>query len=293
MRRKRDRRGERDWKRYNKRLVNRGEFYINPVFLESWIPEVNEMNNGKVGEPFLYSNSLIEFLAVLHVKGFDYRACQGILEALSKRLFPFPVINYSQICRRVNALPLNFKSDNNNILVAVDGTGLKLTNRGEWIRHKWKVKRGWVKVVIMGGSNGTIDIRTGNENLDERRAGRGMIRNSKRVKKAFMDGLHDAKDTFNLLASKGIEPVIKIRKNASTKSRGSMPRRKAVIEYKKLGHKDWVKHKDYGRRWPLSEGIISGTKTIFSENIRAHKTKNAYHEAKLKFWSYNQLLHLT
>ena len=27
------------------------------------------------------------------------------------------------------------------ILIALDSTGAKVTNRGEWIRHKWNVKK--------------------------------------------------------------------------------------------------------------------------------------------------------
>ena len=26
-------------------------------------------------------------------------------------------------------------------VIAIDSTGVKVTNRGEWIRHKWKVKK--------------------------------------------------------------------------------------------------------------------------------------------------------
>ena len=63
---------KRDWKLYNKQLIKRGEFYINPSFLETWLDEIKEMNYGKVGEPYLYPHSLIDFLAILHSKGFDY-----------------------------------------------------------------------------------------------------------------------------------------------------------------------------------------------------------------------------
>ena len=90
-------RDTRDWKAYNAKLVKRGEFYINPVFLDSWLSETADMNLGKVGQPFLYPNSLIEFLGILHVKGFDFRALQGIVHALSNRLGNFPVISWSQI----------------------------------------------------------------------------------------------------------------------------------------------------------------------------------------------------
>jgi len=284
---------KRNWKEYNAKLIKRGEFYINPLFLDTWINEINEMNSGKIGNPYIYSKSQIEFLAVLHAKGFDYRSLQGIMQGLSERLGNFPVISYSQISRRFNALNLKFNLDfEEKLIVGIDGTGNKVSNRGEWIRHKWKVQKGWIKVVIMGTTDGkTVDVRVGNENLDERKAARGMLRkNKKKIKKAFFDGLHDCKDTFNLCNKLGLEPVIKIRKNASTKSRGSMPRKKEVIEYKELGYGEWSKSKRYGLRWPATEGIFSAVKRIFGEYVSSTKKKNMYHEAKLKLWAYNRLL---
>jgi hypothetical protein len=83
----------RDWKKYNEELVMRGYFYINPAFLLTWNDELKKMNAGKVGEPYLYPESMIKFLAVLHCKGNDYRALEGIMKALSENFkFQFPVI---------------------------------------------------------------------------------------------------------------------------------------------------------------------------------------------------------
>lgn len=281
----------RDWKAYNQRLIRRGEFYINPVFLDNWLDETRNMNHGKVGQPYLYPDSLIEFLSILSVKGFDLRALQGIVHALSARLGNFPVISFSQIRRRVLHLNIKFASKDSNIIAAVDGTGLKTNNRGDWIRNKWKVKRGWIKVVIMGDIKGNIiDIRIGNEDLDENAAARGMLRNNhKKISKYIGDGLHDCKDNFKLLDQFGIEPVIKIRKNASTKRKGCLARQREVIKYKELGYKKWAEEKDYGLRWPASEGIFSADKRLFGEFVRSHKKRNMYHEAKLKFWAYQKL----
>jgi hypothetical protein len=282
----------RDWKEYNQNLVKRGEFYINPKFLSTWNDELKQMNAGKIGQPYLYPKSKIEFLAVLHAKNFDYRALQGIVQALSNNhKYNFPVISYSQICRRINTLEVCFESVEENLVVAIDGSGEKVTNRGEWIRHKWKVKRGWIKVVIMGSTDGSIvDIRVGPETLDERKAARGMIRkNHKKIQKVIMDGLHDCRDTFNVCEQYGIETAIKIRKNANTMTLGSPRRKTEVIEYKKLGHERWVKEKGYGMRWPASEGIFSADKRIFGETVRATKKRNMYKEIRVKFWAYNKL----
>jgi len=280
---------KRNWKEYNKKLVKRGEFYINPQFLETWLQEVKTMNQRKEGYPYLYPESLIQFAAVLHIKSFDYRAVEGILHGLAKHFNQFPVISYSQICRRTNQLDPLFATEAENIIAGVDGSGMKVSNRGDWMRHKWQVKKGWVKIVILGDTTGKIvDVRVGNENLDERKAARGMMRrNKKRIKKLLADGLHDCEATFNLCEALDIEPVIKIRKNAS--SQGIGPRPRAVQIYKEKGHENWCKEKEYGLRWICTEGIFSAVKRIFGECLHATKKRNIYHEAKLKFWAYQKV----
>ncbi|MEW6063045.1 MAG: IS5 family transposase [Nanoarchaeota archaeon] len=242
-------------------------------------------------ETSLYPASLITFLAILYAKAFDYRALEGIINGLSRRLGPFPVISFSQIRRRIKKLKTAFKPKGNNLFVAVDGTGIKVSNRGEWIRQKWKVRRGWIKVVLMGDTEGNIvDIRIGNENLDENSAGRGMLRNNhKNIDICAGDGLYDARDNFCLYDQLGVKPVIKIRENAGTKSRGCLARKKEVLDYKELGYKKWAKEKRYGMRWVATEGIFSASKRMFGECVRSHKKRNMYHEAKLKFWAYRQV----
>jgi len=280
---------KRNWKEYNEHLIKRGEFYINPRFLDGWLDELKEMNFRKVGQPYTYPDSMIDFLGVLRSKGFDYRALQGIIRSLSKKLGPFPVISFSQIRRRINKLSLSFKAKSDNLIVGCDGSGIKVSNRGEWMREKWAVRRGWIKVVIMGDANGNIvDIRIGNENLDERAASRGMIRdNRKSIDKVITDGYHDCKDTFELCDMLGIKPAIKIRENASGK--GLDPRAEEVRLYQSLGYKKWSEQKGYGMRWPATEGIFSAVKRIFGESVLSHKSRNMYHEAGLKFWSYQKL----
>lgn len=279
----------RNWKEYNTKLVNRGEYYINPRFIETWLDEIKELNLGKVGQPFLYPISMIEFLSILKAKGFDLRALEGIIRALSKRLGNFPVISFSQIRRRINQLQFNFKAKSGGLVTGTDGTGLKVTNRGEWIRQKWQVRRGWVKVVILGDIKGNIvDIRIGNEDFDENKASRGMLRkNAKNIDKNLADGLHDCEDNFNLYDKLHIESGIKIRKNANPN--GMAPRPYSVQEFQKKGYKNWAKDKGYGYRWVATEGIFSAVKTIFGEVLSSHTKRNLYHEAKMKFWAYQTI----
>jgi hypothetical protein len=296
MAKKRKYEDRRDWPEYNQKLVKRGTYYINPRFLETWNEEVKQANLRKIGQPYFYPESMIKFLGILHCKGNDYRTCEGVIQGISNNYkFEFPIICYTQICRRVNKLEINFEINEDNLIVAGDGSGEKSTKRGGWMREKWKTKKGWIKVVILGTPDGKIvDIRIGTETLDERASVRGMIRNNhKKIKKVILDGWHDCRKTFDLCEQYNIETAIKIRKNAQTKAKGSPRRRKEVLFYKSMTHKEWVEKKGYGLRWPASEGIFSRQKTIFGEYVSAKKKINMYHEVKLKFWAVSKLDEIT
>ena len=41
----------------------------------------------------------------------------------------------------------------NNYIVAIDSTGIKVSNRGDWIRHKWHIRKGYLKIHV------AVDIR--------------------------------------------------------------------------------------------------------------------------------------
>jgi len=293
----------RNWLEYNEELVMRGYFYFNPQFLLTWNDELTKMNAGKIGQPYFYPESMIKFLAVLHCK-FDFRALEGFMHWLSENYkFKFPVIDYSQICRRYNALEIDFKileEDMKEYLIAgADGSGEKSTKRGGWMREQWKVKKGWIKVVIMGVKNSkekkyVIDIRVANENLNERSATRGMIRkNHKNIGQFFGDGLHDNQDTFDLCDKYDIPTSIKMRDDCSTKNTKSPRRKQEVRIYRSMPYKEWSREKQYGMRWPITEGIYSGCKRICGEYVSATKKRNMYHEVKVKFWVYNLLQGVT
>ena len=214
------------------------------------------MNAGKVGQPYLYPESMIKFLAVLHCK-FDFRGLEGFMRWLSENHeFQFPIIDYSQICRRYNVLEVDFKileEDMKNYLEAgVDGSGEKSTKRGGWMREKWKVRKGWIKVVIMGCKNKNdkkyvIDIRVGNEDMDERAAGRGMVRkNHKNIGVLFADGLHENEAMFDLCDKHDIPTAIKLRENCSVKTK-SPRRKKEVRVYRSMPYEEWSREKNYGK----------------------------------------------
>ncbi len=288
----------RNWKEYNEKLVRRGEVYISLDFLENWDEELEKMNKGKVGRPYLYPETFIYFLAFLHTVFLPFRQLEGFLRKLSEYIPRLKTLDYSTICKRLKKLniqlPENLKGD---LIVAIDSSGMKVTNRGEWIRHKWKTRKGWIKVHI------AVDTRTKKllalEVTDEQVGDRKMLKplveqvkdRGGKITRVYGDGGYDSKENFNYLAGNGIEPVIKTRKDASTKARGSPSRAKMVREIRKLGYSGWRDKHKYGYRW-MTETFFSGVKRIFGETVRAKTIEGIFKEVEMKFIFYDMLLNL-
>ena len=226
---------KRDWMGYNKKLIKRGEWFFDFTFLESFGKELQEMNKNKVGRPYQYSNSFIEFESKLQ-PFFDYRSIQGMCESLSEYLPHFPVNNYTNACRRVNKLHLPLPKINFNkpIYVGNDGSGIKVSNRGEWMRQKWQVRSGWIKAVITMDveSKKILEIEVFDKGDSEPdifgRQVKNLIKSGVKIHKACADGAHDKRKLFNTLEKLKIEQAIKPRSNASTKARGSISRAREV-----------------------------------------------------------------
>jgi len=91
--------------------------------------------------------------------------------------------------------------------------------------------------------------------------------------------LHDCRILSTYAVNFGIETAIKIRENASEK--GLSPRANEVRRYKKKGYKRWQREK-YGKGGSTERHIFC-CQRIFGENVRSHKIRNSYREAKIKF----------
>ena len=293
----------RNWQEYNESLVKRGEMYLTFSFLDSWEKDLEKLNRGKLGRRFAYPWAFIELLMMIHVIfHLPYRQLEGFLRKLSELVPEIKPTDYSNIWRRSTQLKLNIpetiSSSDDPVVIAVDSTGIKVTNRGEWMREKWKIHRGWIKVHL------AVDVKTKEiaaiEVTDER-VSDGSKFNSlvnqaeenlsgRKIEEALGDGAYDRREIFDHLQQKGIQPFIKIRSNANTKARGSPARARAVRELKDLGYQSWKEKYHYGRRW-AAESVFSAVKRISGEHVRATKTENMMQEVVLKFAFYNLMIH--
>jgi hypothetical protein len=145
-----------NWREYNESLVRRGEMLFDDGFLQNWRAELKKMNKGKEGANYRYPNSLILLLATVHAYLLPYRQLEGFLRVMSlhikklKEMVPdFTTIWWRVVRTKINLNPkVNLERD--NIVIAVDSTGIKVTNRGEWILDKWKKnkrkRKGFIKI---------------------------------------------------------------------------------------------------------------------------------------------------
>ena len=125
------------------------------MLLITGISELEEMNKNKEGRKFVYPDSFIKLLGYMRAYfHLPYRQTEGVVREHASNTLP-SIPDYSNICRRINRLDIKIsRHDKSNLhnddyfVIAIDSTGIKVTNRGEWIRHKWNVKRGYLKIHV-------------------------------------------------------------------------------------------------------------------------------------------------
>lgn len=289
---------KRDWKIENEKYVVRGEFLLDLDWVENWDKELEEMNDGKKGAPFQFPESFIELLGVWS-QWLSTRGLQGVTRRFQKYGLVPKEANYSTISIRINKIDISFElPQEGSISVSTDGSGIKMTNRGEYKESKYgKGRKKYLKVTISADPYKKkllkIDVSIDGEGESEPEIAishlEELIEEGHDINTFFGDGSFDVRNLFNLLEEYAINSAIKIRKNASSKARGSMRRAREVKDYKKEGYKKWAEKRKYGRRWTGTEGIFSAVKRIFGENTRSNKTKNMLHEVKRKFWAYDKI----
>ena len=175
---------------------------------------------------------------------------------------------------------------------------LRYTNRGEWIRHKWKVKRGYLKIHI------AVDIKrkrilsldVTSEQVHDSKVLPVLIeditiKQNKIVDSIIADGSYDNNKNFQFLSFKGIKPAIKVRKNSRCRKTNHYLRNKTV-KMQKNNLQQWKVSVNYGQRW-IVETVFSCIKRIFGEYVTAIKFKNMIKEIMLKASLYNLFQSIT
>jgi hypothetical protein len=287
----------RNWKKVNGKYINEGYLFLSFGFLKTWNEELTLLNKDKEGARYIYPESLIRFCSVLKACfHLGFRQEQGFLQALQKWVPLQSVPSYSQIERRMVKLGLNLveslEQPKDAQIVAIDSTGIKLYNSGQWIREKHKKKGPFLKLHIAVNVKGkqAVALKVTEDCVGDSKLGLSLIDQARKVKKistALLDGAYDTYRIWNGLHARGIRPLIRLRANAVVNYKKSETRSRAVKSYK--GVDEFAKVTGFGQRWQV-ETWFSSYKRRFGEHCSSIKPENVLHEILLKACLCNQLI---
>jgi len=290
-----------DWPSYNRSLVRRGEILFSYDFLDTWDSELARMNENKKGKPFTFPGSFI--LVVGHIRLYfhlPYRQTEGIIKATGKSLPNHP--SYGHMCKRINRMNVDIIgsiiTDDDDIIIAIDSTGIKVTNRGQWMSDKWGARnknKGYLKihVAVNTRTREILALEVTDEKVHDGKVMRRLVKQvmdsrdgkNMRIKSALSDGAYDSNENFKILNAMGIEPAIKVRKNSIISSKSNIMRNSEVMQQTRDFLK-WKKKKRYGQRW-IAETAFSSIKRMFGEHASAIRFQNMVKEMVLKVSLYN------
>jgi len=232
----------------DQRYISRGKFYVLHLDSEIMLEGIDELNEGKIGHPFVYSDACFMAVALFrNTIGVAYRQLQGIIEdCLGEEDTP----NFSAIYKRINKIKLEDKNsktwfvDGKNkteiVFLAGDSTGLKPTSRGDWMGSKWNIRRGFIKMHVMVDAKtkkiyavSVTDDSHGDAPEFKKLLSEALqnIDLSPNVKisdniSVGADGAYDSNENFDQCKKYNVIPVIPVRKNFSGKANGSTARKK-------------------------------------------------------------------
>ena len=257
----------------------------------AWESELEEMNRGKRGRPFAYADGLIKTIGTFRlIIDTPYRQCQGAAkDMLGKENTP----HFTTLCRRLNRMEIvpgrdpataSVVDGSREIRLAIDGSGLIPSTRGEWIRHVWKVKRGFIRLSILVDVNTKMvlafaitDESVGESPrlstlLDEALEKLGMpgrVGTSQVVITLMGDKVYDSRENFSHCRKHRVAAGIPVKVNANCRAdgvdrartgavldqlgggEGATPGRVAALleEERRANQKDWKRRTSQGAGW--------------------------------------------
>lgn len=298
-----------NWKQYNRSLINRGNItlWFSPD-VKLMCPQGDEPK--KRGGQKQYTDGYIEMCCMIRkLFGLGFRQTQGVITSIVSMLgLKAEVPCYTQICRRMKQLKISPElkkrhQQGESIDIVVDSSGAKVYGEGEWkVRmHGWGKHRTWRKI-HMGVNPDTKEILcqalTPNSVNDADMVEPLLEQVPKEIKiKTFKaDGIYDKHKVYNALRKRKIKPVIPPRKGAHIvrhkNCKGKLhPRDKNLRYIRKHGKTKWKKNYGYHKR-SIAETTMFRFKTIFSEKLQSRTIERQQVELALCCKMLNRMTYL-
>lgn len=282
----------RDWKQYNKQLVNRGKInlWIKPETLEQWKPTQAKKN----GHPFHYSDELIKTMSFLRFKfKLSLRETEGFFRSFVEAIkSAVPTPCYTQVCRRMKTLelPTALLEKKNVTDIALDTTGLKVYGEGEWRAEKYGGKKRWKKLhLALDPESGQLIIA---ELTDEYVHDTTYLEDAlkavgRRRGKVLIDGIADSGKCYRLAREYDKVLYTPPKQGAVLrKEDGYEHRNNAIKIIRGLGNDQiarsiWGKLVGYNRR-VVAESMMARWKKLYGGELKSRCTERCKKEVKLK-----------
>ena len=285
--------------------------------------ELAEMNAGKVGRPYEFTDGLIGWLSGFQaLTDCDYRFASGFVGGIMEH-FGQKAPSPSRLLERLEALTVGLygtREENSGrhgegflaVMamddpgdrprdLGIDGSGLTTTNPNGWRLRKWgegPKEAAWPHIhalcdldsgefVAMAVATPAVGDATAFGPVVRAAVGSGCA-----VKRLFGDGAYgNSGRIWRMTEDMGIEFVSSFRSNTTPTNNGSPARGRAARVWCSTEYHVWTKRVGYGRRWK-SEGGYSDFKEIFPESMRARGYAGMVRVIGARFRAYNRYKHI-
>jgi hypothetical protein len=297
----------RNWKDYNRSLVNRGSltFWIAEDLLANWI---EKEKTGMRGASPRYTQAAMLAMAslkfVFHQAG--RQTCglvASVFELLKVRL---PVPDHSTVSRRMAGLEVGLpvKQSKKPRHLVIDSTGVKVYGEGEWkVRsHGASKRRTWRKLhLCIDAATGEMIVAAASENsVSDCQMFPEMLRaiaEEEEIEQISADGSYDRRKVYDALNQRAIKrAAIPPRKGAKIWQHGNSRKERVLRDenlraVRKKGRRKWKREASYHRR-SLAETGVFRFKTIFTDRLQSRNQDNQFQEMIIKCAAMNRMTHL-
>lgn len=298
----------RNWKDYNKSLVNRGSltYWFSEKIINNW--KIGGKSSGQRGRPEKYPDKLIQSaLVIRQLFNLPLRATEGFMRSLMEIMkLPYDVPTYSTLSKRSKTLmiDLNVKKQSRPRHVLIDSTGIQVIGEGEWktLIHGKTNCQVWRKLHI------AIDA-------DDQSILAGKMTESVRLDGNFLPGLinkiegpisqitgdsaYDKKNCYIAVYERNAKGVFPpqhnacVQRNKFKKDPALKARDEAIMfigrdQDREAKLKEWKKKNNYHRR-SLVETMMFRMKSIFGDRMRSRCFDNQSTDLMIRCYIINKL----
>src|SRR5512144_58526 len=273
----------RNWREYNRALVNRGSLtiWVDQEALDAW----NYRGPAQWGGQYVYSDTAIQCVLMLRsVFHLPLRATQGMAHSVFELMgLALDVPHYSTLSRRAADLEVDLSRKAKGPLHLVrDSTGLKVYGEGEWkVRtHGHSKRRTWRKLHLAIDAE-THEIQavmvTEAKVDDAEMVGHLLKPVDREVASAAADGAYDKRKVYRVLEPRTDRILIPPRRDARIWKHGDaagppLPRDENLRHIRRVGRKAWKRESGYHVR-SLAETGVFRMKAIFGGHLASRRTE--------------------